>query len=322
MSGNGHLQLTSGRRVPMMVDMKQVIPAANLAAYILTGGMPASAAMGRTDVYDHLTHGQSASTWNRLPLLGTSSKIEAAGTQGVLTAVLYMQPARESGREACAGRSAGCTAACLAEGVGRMSMSGAQRARRRRHAAFYADRGRFLADLSVEIVRHHKRAVKMGKVPAIRLNGTTDLPWHRMPFTDVDGNRWPNLHAAHPDVRFYEYTKLPYRMAAKGGIPSNLHLTFSISDREDADLHALAYLRNGYGAAVVLRIDRHDVPKTFKLNADALPGHEQWGVELEYPTVDGDDHDARFLDPSGSVVVLAAKGRAKADTSGFVRDAA
>ena len=36
--------------------------------------------------------------------------------------------------------------------------------------------------------------------------------------------------------------------------------------------------------------------------------------------VDGDQDDLRFLDPTGVVVALYAKGQAKKDTSGFVVD--
>jgi len=36
------------------------------------------------------------------------------------------------------------------------------------------------------------------------------------------------------------------------------------------------------------------------------------------PTFDGDQSDLRFLDPTGVVVALKAKGKAKKDTSGFV----
>jgi hypothetical protein len=288
--------------------MPSNLPAALLAAAIIEGDAPASDAIGRPDVYPHLS---------RNPFLGSSAKIDAGQSVGILSTVLYMQPARESGREACAGRSAGCTAACLAEGTGRMSMTGPQRARRRRHGAFYADRAAFLRDLSLEVKRHEVRARKAGKIPAVRLNGTTDLPWHRMPFVDADGTRWPNVHAAHPNVRFYEYTKLPLRVAAKGGLPPNLHLTFSVSDHAEADRHAIDYLSAGYGAAVVLRIARHDIPSTFHFPA---PSGVPASAMLRYPTVDGDAHDARFLDPAGSIVVLAAKGRAKSDTSGFVRD--
>ena len=280
------------------------LPAADLASAILAGDLPASAAIGRPDAYDALNRGANGS----LPFLGTSSKIDAGQSVGILSVVLYMQPANESGREACAGRSAGCTAACLAEGTGRMSMHGPRVARRRRHASFYADRGRFLADLHAEIAAHERAAARAGKVPAVRLNGTTDLPWHRMPFTAHDGTRYARIHDAFPRVRFYEYTKHPLRAQARGaGIPANLSLTFSVSERDDAETHAAAYLAAGYGAAVVTFTERHRIPARFTLAGESRA------------TVDGDAHDARFLDPAGSVVILAAKGRAKSDTSGFVK---
>jgi len=128
-----------------------------------------------------------------------------------------------------------------------------------------------------------------------------------MPFTAHDGTRYANLHAANPGVRFYEYTKLPLSIATKGGIPTNLHLTYSMNDRPETDVIAGDFLAAGFGATVVTFTKRHVIPATFKVNG------------TEYPTVDGDAHDARFLDPTGHVVILAAKGFAKSDTSGFVR---
>jgi hypothetical protein len=274
-----------------------------LVASILAGDALPAAAMGRADLYDALNAGANGP----LPFLGTSSKIAAGESVDVLGAVLYMMPANASGREACPGRSAGCTAACLAEGTGRMSMSDSQRARRRRHASFYADRGRFLADLHTEIASHRASAIRAGKVPAIRLNGTTDLPWHRMRYTDHGGTAWARIHDAFPDVRFYEYTKIAYGIQAKGGLPANLHLTFSVSERDDAEVKARPYLDAGFGAAVVIDAPKHAHPDVFSIDGDT------WSM------VDGDAHDARFLDPAGSIVALAAKGRAKSDTTGFVR---
>lgn len=272
-----------------------------LAAAILSGDLTASAAMGRADAYDALNMGANG----RLPFLGTSSKIDAGTSIGILSAVLYMQPAMVSGREACPFRSDGCTAACLAESTGRMSMTGPQTARRRRHASFFADRGRFLADLHAEIARHERIARKAGKVAAIRLNGTTDLPWHRMRYTDHSGVKHARIHDAFPGVKFYEYTKRP--LGAQGDIPPNLHLTFSVSERTDSEEHAAPYLAAGQSAAVVIFAPKHAHPETFMIG------------DTSYPMVDGDAHDARFLDPAGSIVALAAKGNAKTDTSGFVR---
>jgi hypothetical protein len=282
-----------------------------LADDILDGNRPASDAVGHSEIYDYLNAGKSANTGGRLPFLGTSSKIAKSGTVDVLGTVLYMMPAMMSGREACAGRSEGCTAACLAEGTGRMSMTSSQRARRRRHASFFADRARFLADLHSEIARHAKRAQKLGKIPAVRLNGTTDLPWHRMAYTAHDGTRYARLHDAFPSVNFYEYTKHALGSQRRGeGIPANLHLTFSVSEREDAEEKASEYLSAGYGAAIVMAIAKHACPAAW-----AIAG-------MIVPVVDGDAHDARFLDIPGAVVALAAKGRAIGDESGFVRNPA
>jgi hypothetical protein len=276
----------------------------SLVSDILAGNRPASDAMGHPEIYDALNAGASG----RLPYLGSSSKIDAGLSVGVLSRVLYMMPANSSGREACASRSAGCTDACLAEGTGRMSMSGPRQARRRKHAAFYSDRKRFLADLHDEIARHERSATRQGKIPAIRLNGTTDLPWHRMPYESHDGTRYACLHDAFPRVRFYEYTKHALTSQSRGrGIPANLHLTFSVSEREDAETKAADYLAAGYGAAVVLATEKHNLPAAYRLGS------------VSAPVVDGDSHDARFLDPAGAIVGLAAKGNAKQDTSGFVR---
>lgn len=282
-----------------------MLNAETLARDILNGSRPPSDAMNRADVYDVLNRGANG----RLPFLGSSSKIDAGKGFGILGAVLYMMPAMQSGRESCSGRSDGCTDACLVANTGRMDMAGPQTARRRRHASFYADRRRFLADLHDEIAAHEKRAIRAGKVPAIRLNGTTDLPWHRMKYTDHNGAQHARLHDAFPNVRFYEYTKHSFDTSAKGaGIPANLHLTFSISERADADEKAREYLANGYGAAVVTFTKKHDIPPVFTVAGS------------DWNTTDGDAHDARFLDPASAVVILAAKGNAKTDTSGFVRN--
>ena len=39
-----------------------------------------------------------------------------------------------------------------------------------------------------------------------------------------------------------------------------------------------------------------------------------------FPAIDGDETDIRFDDPAGHIVTLYAKGAAKYDKSGFVKD--
>jgi hypothetical protein len=107
----------------------------------------------------------------------------------------------------------------------------------------------------------------------------------------------------HPDLTFYDYTKNPRRMEAylAGDMPENYKLTFSRSETNE-DL-ADKFVRRGGNVAVVFTTPKGDtLPKTY----------------LGRPVIDGDEHDLRFLDPSGVVVGLRAKGRARKQHGGFV----
>jgi hypothetical protein len=107
----------------------------------------------------------------------------------------------------------------------------------------------------------------------------------------------------HPDLTFYDYTKNPERMYRylSGEMPKNYKLTFSRSEsNEDA---ATAVTRLGGNVAAVFTTKKgRDLPDTY----------------LGAPVIDGDTHDLRFLDPSGVVVGLRAKGKAKTSRSDFV----
>ena len=103
----------------------------------------------------------------------------------------------------------------------------------------------------------------------------------------------------HPDVQYYDYTKIPNR---KADYP-NYHLTWSYSSA-NPKYEELFWdvIRKGMSVAVVFR-------KPIDMTT--------W---RGYKVVDGDKDDLRFLDPKQSIVALYAKGRAKKDTSGFVVD--
>jgi hypothetical protein len=212
--------------------------------------------------------------------------------RGYMTAILYLAPADESGYEVCPMASQGCRKACLNK-AGMGAFSNVQAARIAKTKWYFEDRSAFMGQLMTEVRAFIRKAFKAGLIPVVRLNGTSDIPWERVP---VEGK--PNIMAHFPTVQFYDYTKRHNRR----DLPDNYHLTFSLA--EDNDTRASAAASNGANVAVVFRTDKF--PATF----------------MGMPVVDGDADDLRFLDGKGVVVGLKAKGPAKKDTSGFVRDAA
>jgi hypothetical protein len=224
-------------------------------------------------------------------LLSTANpKIQKGTAKGYLSFILHLAPADLSGKEVCPKRTAGCTAACLnTAGRGGMFKKGEntnmiQKARIRKTEYFFADRAAFMEDLTTDIIKAVNFARRKGLKPVFRLNGTSDLSWEKYEVAGAD-----NIFALFPTVQFYDYTKVLGRKVKH--IP-NYHLTFSAADGNDSDV-AEALLQ---GMSVATVFDR--IPE---------------GV------YSADEDDLRFLDPKGIVLGLKAKGRAKKDTSGFVR---
>lgn len=230
---------------------------------------------------------------NSNPKMGKGEKL------AYYSAVLHFAPHKRSGRNVCPAASKGCIAGCLnTAGHGGMFRLGedtnvVQEARLRRTLYFFNDRDAFMAELVSDMRYVLRRAAKLGMTPVFRLNGTSDIRWENETVT-IDGVEYPNLMTAFPTVQFMDYTKL----ANRRGLPSNYHLTFSLSETNDDK--ARAALERGLNVAVIFR---GSLPKTF----------------MGRPVINGDVHDLRFLDPKGCIVGLSPKGRARKDTSGFVR---
>lgn len=254
-----------------------------------------------------------------MKLLTTGNpKIAKGESLGYLTSILHMAPARLSGYNVCPMASAGCTAACLnIAGRGGMfagaktaDLTGGemleairagslknkiQSARIARTKMFFEQREAFFASLVKEIRSAIRLAEKHQLTAVFRLNGTSDLQWEVYPVT-VNGVEYSNIFSAFPLVQFYDYTKIAKRF--KRDLPKNYHLTFSLS--EDNDRIAYEVLELGGNVAVVFR---KELPAEYK------------GRRV----VNGDTTDLRFLDPQNVIVGLKAKGKAKKETSGFVR---
>ena len=225
-------------------------------------------------------------------LLSTANpKIQKGTAKGYLSFILHLAPADLSGREVCPKRTAGCTSACLnTAGRGGMFKRGEntnmiQKARIRKTEYFFRDRDAFMQDLMQDIVKAMNFAAKKGLKPVFRLNGTSDLSWEKYTVNGQGDNIFQMFHM----VQFYDYTKVLGRKVAH---LQNYHLTFSAADGNDSDVAEA--LMQGMSVATVF---------------DQIPA----GV------YSADEDDLRFLDPKGIVLGLKAKGRAKKDTTGFVR---
>lgn len=240
-----------------------------------------------------------------MKLLSTGNpKVLKGQAQGYNTYILHLAPADVSGYETCAKRTAGCTAACLnTAGRGGMFKRGEstnviQEARKRKTRMFFENRVEFMVLLVKDIELAIKQSARLGLIPVFRLNGTSDLAFEKYEVVR-NGKLFRNVFAAFPEVQFYDYTKILGRKVKD--IP-NYQLTFSAADGNDSDVYKA--IAEGLNVAVVFGVKK----------TDALPT-EYLGREV----FNGDESDLRFLDPKGVIVGLYAKGKAKKDTSGFVK---
>ena len=226
-----------------------------------------------------------------MPLLNYYSQTKMAKGEkfGYKTAILHLAPFNLSGKNVCPKASPECAAACL-NTSGRGQMGSVQKARIDKTNLFWTNKNAFLWQLSTEIEQLKKRAARQGFKFAVRLNGTSDLAWHRM---KVDGGG--TLHELHPDVQFYEYTKILNYLDHDH---NNLNVTFSDSGRNNSDINEA--LKKGANVAVVFK--------------DKLP--KKW---LSRRVINGDRHDLRFKDPRGVIVGLVAKGAGRNLNNKFIK---
>jgi len=226
-----------------------------------------------------------------MPLLNYYSQTKMAKGEkfGFKTAILHLAPFTLSGKNVCPKASPECAAACL-NTSGRGQMGSVQKARLNKTNYFWTNKNGFLWDLSREIEQLKKRASNQGFKFAVRLNGTSDLAWHRM---KLEGGS--SLMQLHPDVQFYDYTKVLNYLDHD---LKNYDVTFSDSGRNDSDISEAIKL--GHNVAVVFQ--------------DKLP--KKW---LDRKVINGDRHDLRFRDPRGVIVGLVAKGQGRKINNKFIK---
>ena len=242
-----------------------------------------------------------------MKLLSTGNpKVLKGLKEGFNTYILHLAPASLSGFNTCPKATEGCKSACLnTAGRGGMFKKGEntnniQKARIRKTIQFFTARESFMQDLVKDIELAIKQSAKKGLIPVFRLNGTSDLSWEKYEVIR-DGKLYRNIFTAFPNVQFYDYTKVLGRKIADF---KNYHLTFSMADGNYFDCKEA--VKQGMNIAVVFGIKKGSpMPEKF--------------FNYNMTVFNGDESDLRFLDPKNSIIGLYAKGKAKKDTSGFVK---
>jgi hypothetical protein len=241
--------------------------------------------------------------------INQDAKTRKGMKRGYLTGVMYLAPHKLSGRNLCSDASPGCIATCL-NTAGRGAFSNVQKARLAKTQRFIRDRTGFMQELSKDVWRLKDKATRLGMIPLVRLNGTSDIPWE-----NVRSKGYTSLMSYYPGLQFYDYTKHYTRMLMflDHKLPANYHLTFSRSECNESNcLNILSY--GGNVAVVFSTVKGQTLPLTWR----------------GYPVIDGDIDDARPTDNfhssngvaslkrTGMVIGLRAKGKARRDMTGFV----
>jgi hypothetical protein len=229
--------------------------------------------------------------------ISSDAKTSKGEKLGFLTGILYLAPYKTiSIYNTCSmAEIAGCDNACLYT-AGRGAYSSVQNARINKTNWFYQERETFINQLIKNIYSLIYKANKLGLIPLIRLNGTSDIKWENIGF-DYQGKHYNNIMELFPNIQFYDYTKIVNR----DNLPANYDLTFSYSGKSDFIKYVNKAIEKNMRMAVVFK------------NKDNLP-NEFMGLSV----VNGDNSDIRHLDNKGVIVALYAKGKAKKDNSGFV----
>jgi len=258
----------------------------------------------------------------KLLTISADPKTVKGEKRGYLTAIMYLAPYKVAGINVCPmAEVAECQHACLnTAGRGGMAKANAtmapygfnvpdnavQNARINRTRLYADDRAHFIDKLKIELFKFAIRADKLGLIPAVRLNGTSDIDW------SIRANG--EIMQCFPSITFYDYTKVIKR--AYKDQPKNyvLSLSYSQANFNYAADCLKAHDVTGINLVYVMRNEGDKQKAIEYANAHAVnfPGSKH--------RIDGDIDDLRFLDPQNSIVYLRAKGAARRDTTGFVLD--
>ena len=229
-------------------------------------------------------------------LLHGNMKTKKSSGEGVYTVGLHLAPHSLGGMkgfDVCPKASSECKANCLGTTAGgnRIFHDNALSAKmfRTQFVAKHPEHAARIMDH--EITKHKAAAKEKNMLPGVRLNVTSDLSWE---------HHAPQLFEKHPDVQFYDYTKMPNRVMKsfaqpKGkehfnehGHPKNYHLSISHTGTghdESNDKDTINVLEHGGVSAMVFQ----------KNKGGKMPTHVMdMSTGKKYPVTHGDHDDNTF----------------------------
>jgi len=230
------------------------------------------------------------------------------------TYILHLAPHDLSGVNVCPG-AGNCKKICLHSAGNPVYMEAKRAARIRRTLAYVQNPEAFMRLLVCSVLDKIRKA--NSEPIAIRLNGTSDIPWEGVKFNVspefarfVKVKYGRELLTGRQDVidlfyfigenvRFYDYTKIrrDWQKCARKGY----HLTFSFDGWGNSSNLKLCReaIANGVNIAAAFNIKRgHALPLVLESGGLA---------DFNLPIVDGDLTDYRPADPAGVIVGLRYK---------------
>ena len=264
------------------------------------------------------TKSDGSLNWSKLPkLIGQNTKMkkDALPTMDSDLEIwgLSLAPANVSGFNTCSQFSAACANVCLMfTGLGSKYIVAADGnhkvaiARIIRTILWFKFRDQFKARLLKEITNKSKLLKSKNIAMAFRPNVFSEIKFEKL---------FPELFelCGKLSINVYDYVKDIKRITENK--ISNYNMTFSLS--ENNALFIPTALAHGCNIAVVTDIPLNkNKDRTYKFNPPKTI--TIGGITLS--TIDGDKHDARFLDTiDNAFVVLRGKGQIiRKDTTGFM----
>jgi hypothetical protein len=243
--------------------------------------------------FTNITDAKKQTGLSYLGSVNSSAKIVKNGKKGVMTYIVYLAPAKQSGYNVCPmatggdGIVLGCIDSCLNESghnkIGPLTDTGYTKISNSRIAKtqlFFEHRDFFVTWLVAEIQKSYVKALNAGYDFSVRFNGTSDINIETVKTTDGR-----NILEIFPTIQFYDYTKVFNRLPLTKKYP-NYHLTFSYSGSNM--VQCLSALADGYNVAMVFN--------------NTLPDEY-----LGYKVINADETDLRYLDAPGVICGLKYK---------------